>query len=227
MKKLILTVLLLSVPAEASMPPTSYPLFLRQGFSCVLEFEKAPKRVVIGDIQSFQVEKMETSLVVRALTAYASSNMFVYFETGEPRLFILSASEDAEPTLYRKFESPKVPEVKNEKPKVVTVTKGEGLRVVSAKFDSKKDFLTVDVNVSAGSSGPIKPKWELVRLKSGDTAIAPLKTWAERKEIQKDASLRARFIFARPNVGRDLKDVRLVLPIQGRSAPFSLLMGDK
>jgi hypothetical protein len=227
MKKFVLMFCLLGVPAEASVPPTSYPLFLRQGFSCVLEFESTPKRVVIGDLQSFQVEKMEMSLVVRALTPYASSNMFVYFETGEPRLFVLSASEDAEPTLYRKFENPKVMVVKNEKAKIVTSSRSEGMRVSSAKFYEKKDYLTIDVVVSAGIGGPIKPSWELVRLMSGDKAIVPLKTWAERKEVQKYASLRARFIFAKPNVRRDLKDVRLVLPIQGRTSPFLILMGGK
>ncbi len=227
MKSFIFTFFLFGVPAEAAVPPTSYPLFLRQGFSCVLEFDKAPKRVVIGDLQSFQVEKMETSLVVRALVPYASSNMFVYFESSEPRLFVLSASEDAEPTLYRKFESPKVQEPKLERPKIVAVARSEGFRVVSANFDKKKDYLTIEAQLSAGNSAPLKPIWDLVRLKSGETAIAPLKTWAERKEVMKDSTVRARFIFAKPNVKRDLKDVRLVLPIHGRTNPFSLLMGGK
>jgi hypothetical protein len=117
--------------------------------------------------------------------------------------------------------------VKNEKAKIVTSSRSEGMRVSSAKFYEKKDYLTIDVVVSAGIGGPIKPSWELVRLMSGDKAIVPLKTWAERKEVQKYASLRARFIFAKPNVRRDLKDVRLVLPIQGRTSPFLILMGGK
>lgn len=227
MKGLMFSFLLLSIPAEASQAPTSFPLFLRQGFSCVLEFESAPKRVVIGDLQSFQVEKMEKSLVVRSLTAYASSNMFVYFETGDPHLFVLTASEDAQPTLFHKFESTKLPEKKAESPKALARPGLEGIQLVSAKFNAQKDYLTVDARITAGSAGAVKPKWDLVRLRSGEVTAVPIKTWAERKEIQKDANLKARFVFAKPNVRKDLKDVKLILPIQGRTTPFSLNLGGK
>lgn len=225
MKGLLFSLLLLSVPAEASQSPTSFPLFLRQGFSCVLEFDSAPKRVVIGDLQSFQVEKMEKSLVVRSLVAYASSNMFVYFETGDPRLFVLTASEDAEPTLFQKFESIKLPEKKVEVPKVSAKAIQEGIQLTSAKFNAQKDYLTVDARITAGSSGVIKPNWDLVRLKGGEVTVAPIKIWAERKEIQRDASLKVRFIFAKPNVRKDLKAVKLILPLHGRTTPFSLNLG--
>ncbi len=227
MKGLLFSFLFLSIPAEASLPPTSFPLFLRQGFSCVLEFDSVPKRVVIGDLQSFQVEKMEKSLVVRSLVAYASSNMFVYFESGDPRLFVLTASEDAQPTLFQKFESVKVPERKAEAPKVAARPGLEGIHLTSAKFNAQKDYLTVDARITAGSAAAVKPSWDLVRLKIGEATVAPIKTWAERKEVQKDATLKARFIFAKPNVRKDLKDVKLILPIQGRTTPFSLNLGGK
>lgn len=227
MKVLLFYFLFLANPAEASLPPASFPLFLRQGFSCVLEFDSVPKRVVIGDLQSFQVEKMEKSLVVRSLVAYASSNMFVYFESGDPRLFVLNASEDAQPTLFQKFESVKIPEKKVESVRGTTRVEHEGIQLISAKFNAQKDYLTVDARITAGSAAAIKPTWELVRLKSGDATAAPIRTWAERKEIQKDANLKARFIFAKPNVRKDLKDVKLILPIQGRTTPFSLNLGGK
>lgn len=227
MKGLLFVFLFLSIPAEASQPPTSFPLFLRQGFSCVLEFDSVPKRVVIGDLHSFQVEKMEKSLVVRPLVSYATSNMFVYFETGDPRLFVLAASEDAEPTLFQKFESIKVPEKKVEGSKVVARPVRERIQLISAKFNAQKDYLTVDARITAGSASAIKPSWHLVRLKGGEVTVAPLKTWAERKEIQRDATLKARFIFAKPNVRKDLKDVKLTLPIQGRTTPFFLNLGGK
>ncbi len=227
MKGLLFSFLFLSIPAEASLPPTSFPLFLRHGFSCVLEFDSVPKRVVIGDLQSFQVEKMEKSLVVRPLAAYASSNMFVYFESGDPRLFVLTASEDAQPTLFQKFESIKLPEKKVEAPKVLSRRGLEGIQLISAKFNAQKDYLTVDARITAGSGVAIKPSWDLVRLRSGDLSVAPIKTWAERKEVQRDATLNARFIFAKPNVRKDLKDVKLVLPILGRTTPFSLNLGGK
>lgn len=226
MKKVFFLFALLSIPGEAALPPVSYPLFLKQGFSCVLEFDKVPKRVVIGDLQSFQVEKMENSVVVRAITAYASSNMFIYFDTGEPRLFVLTASEDAEPTLYRKFETPKPPEVKATPSTLPSAGKGSGIFLVSAKFDARKDYLTVDARIVAGGGGAIRPDWSLARLKYGDSVLAPMKAWAERKEVQKDSGIRARFIFAKPNVRRDLKDSKLVLPVPGRTA-LTLNLGGK
>src|SRR5476651_1017859 len=84
-------------------PIMPFPVFLKAGFSSVLEFEEVPVRVVLGDGQSFQVEKVERSLVVRTLSPYAASNMFVYFKDTAPRLFVLTASEDANPTYYKKF----------------------------------------------------------------------------------------------------------------------------
>lgn len=227
MKFSMFAFLLISIPAEASLPPTSFPLFLRQGFSCVLEFDSTPKRVVIGDLESFQVEKMEKSLVVRSLAAYASSNMFVYFDSGNPRLFVLTASEDAEPTLYHNFETPKISETKEVRAKVVMAKRNERISLTSAKFDAKKDYLTIDARIYAGGDAALNPSWNLVRLRSGDSTFTPVKTWAERKEVQRDSFLKARFIFAKPNVRRDLKNVRLVLPIQGRSVPLSLNLGGK
>lgn len=215
--------LIWSAIAMAAPVPTPFPLFLRQGFSSVLEFVESPRRVVVGDLQSFQVEKMEKSLVIRTQTAYATSNMFVYFDKGEPRLFVLTASEDAEPTLYRKFEEPKA-ETKAATPAL----KGKpirGTRVLGAKFDGKKDYLTVDVVLVADGKGVIRPNWELARLKSGDLAVKPTKTWADRKEVQKDSEARARFIFVKPNVPKNLRDVRLVLPLQGQTTPISLSLG--
>lgn len=215
--------LIWSAVALAAPTPVPFPLFLRQGFSSVLEFEESPRRVVVGDLQSFQVEKMEKSLVVRAQTAYATSNMFVYFDKGEPRLFVMTASEDAEPTIYRKFEEQKV-EPKAATP--ISETKPvRGTRILGAKFDGKKDYLTVDLLLVANGTGVIRPNWELARLKSGELAIKPIKTWAERKEVQKDSEARARFIFVKPNAPKNLQEVRLVLPLQGQTTPISLSLG--
>ncbi len=217
--------LIWSAVALAAPTPVPFPLFLRQGFSSVLEFDESPRRVVVGDLQSFQVEKMEKSLVVRAQTAYATSNMFVYFEKGDPRLFVMTASEDAEPTIYRKFEEQK-PEPKAATPAVKTKSVRE-TKVLVAKFDGKKDYLTVDVLLVADGKGVIRPNWELVRLKSGDLAMKPTKTWAERKEVQRDSEARARFIFVKPNVPKNLQEVRLVMPLQGQTTPISLILGGR
>lgn len=207
--------------AAQNVPPTPFPVFLKFGFSSVLEFEDLPVRVVLGDSQSFQVEKLDRSVVVKTLAPYAASNMFVYFKVDPPRLFVLTASEDAEPTYYKKFESLKIPT--SAKPSgsgnLVVI---KGARVVSAHFDDKKDYLTVEIEVSSDSSQVIKPRWAWVRLHTAKTAIAPMKLWAERESIQKDSKVKARFIFAKPNVPRNMAGASLVVPILGQASPITI-----
>ncbi len=222
MKLLMLFVPTLAIEASP-LPPMPFPVLLRAGFSSVLEFEEVPSRVVLGDGQSFQVEKLDRSLVVKTLTSYAASNMFVYFNSEPPRLFVLTASEDAEPTYYKKFESQALPKsTPSSPPGFPGGTYRRGFRILSAQFDGKKDYLTVEMAISADSKEPIKPNWDLVRLRYNSTAIAPYKLWAERKEVQKDSRVKARFIFAKPNVPRDLKTVTLIVPIQGSANPITL-----
>lgn len=223
MKKLILLFLPTVALAGSPLAPMPFPVFLRAGFSSVLEFDEVPTRVVLGDGQSFQVEKLEKSLVVKTLTPYAASNMFVYFNSEAPRLFVLTASEDAEPTYYKKFESQAPP--KKDTPALAVSSGGtyrRGFRVLSARFDAKKDYLTVEMAISADAKEPIKPSWDLVRLRYNSVAVVPYKLWAERKEVQKDSRVKARFIFAKPNVPRDLKTVTLIVPIQGSATPITL-----
>lgn len=208
-----------------SIPPTPFPVFLKAGFSSILEFDDAPTRVVLGDSQSFQVEKLDHSLVIKTLTNYAASNMFVYFKEEEPRLFVLTASEDAQPTYYRKFESPLLPKrAEAAMTSASTRIVKRASRILSTQFDAKKDYLTVDAEISADSSGILKPNWSLVRLTFNGSATAPFKLWSERKDIQKDSSVRARFIFAKPNIPRDLKGVVLVVPLLGDPRALSLLL---
>lgn len=198
--------------------PLTFPVFLREGFSTVLEFEEQPTKVVLGDSQSFQVEKLDKSIVIKTLVPYATSNMFVYFKEKDTRLFVLTASEDAEPTYYKKFESivpPKKP--------VASATKSlkRGMSLKSAKFSPKKDFLTVEVLISADSTQRILPNWGKARLIYGKSAISPNKLWSERKEVQKDSSVFARFIFNKPNLSASLNDTKLVLPIDGSTVPLT------
>jgi hypothetical protein len=210
--------------------PAAFPVFLRQGFSAVLEFEEAPSRVVIGDAQKFQVERLEKSLVVKALAPYAATNMFVYFKAKEPRLFVLTASEDAQPTFYKSFEpepAAPAPLLAHPRPHSIPSPARRGGRVLSAKFDEKKDYLTVEITLSAASTEPIHPAWASVRLRFGESAIAPERLWAERKDVQKDAQVRARFVFAKPNVPRNLRGVSLVVPITGDINPILLPLGGK
>lgn len=223
---ILITGLLAAASVLASeLNPTPFPVFLKYGFSSVLEFEDTPVRVVLGDSQNFQVEKLNHSLVIKTLTAYASSNMFVYFETKPTRVFVLTASEDAEPTYYRKFESPL-------EAKPAAAEKGPvfGLprtRIVRSRFDVKKDYLTVEVLLSSTSLETTRPNWDLIRLRFGSTAIAPSQLWAERKEIQKDSQVRARFIFAKPSLPRSLAGAVLVIPLHTSPNPIRLVLGGR
>lgn len=222
----IVSVLFSTVPVAATppvMPPAPLPIFLRIGFSSVLEFEDAPARVVLGDSQAFQVEKLDKSLVLRTLVAYATTNLFVYFNGGQPRLFVLTASEEAEPTYFKKIEIQKLPmpaKTPTRAPAIQTVPKKS--EVLSASFDTKKDYLTVEVQIAADSTAVFHPDWALVRLRHETTTQAPFKLWSERKEVQKDSAVRARFIFAKPNIPKDLAGTVLVIPLDGRLTPLNL-----
>jgi hypothetical protein len=207
--------------------PQTFPVFLKQGFSTVLEFENAPKRIVLGDSQNFQVERMEKSLVVRALAPFATGNLFVFFDSGEPRVFVLTASEDAEPTLYRKFEEVKPLPPPPQKSLWVrhnnnTNNNERGLVLRSTTFDVKKDYLTLDALITADSSRPLRPEWKKARLKFKSQLMTPTKLWAERKEVQTDSSIRARFIFAKPNLPRDFGGAVLVIPLLGEPKALSV-----
>lgn len=213
---------LFSTIAWAAVPSAPFPVFLKAGFSSVLEFDEIPSRIVLGDAQKFQVEKLDHSLVIKTLTPFAATNMFVYFHDVPPRLFVLTASEDAQPTFYKSFTEPPAPPKKTMRV-TPTASQGEkGGRLLSAKFDAKKDYLTVDCVVQADSSSLLRPSWSLVRLIYSGTPIAPLKVWAERKDVQKNAAVRARFIFAKPNIPRDLAGTSLVIPLEGSLIPIRI-----
>ena len=207
----------------AELPPTPFPIFLKSGFSSVLDFDDTPSQVVLGDAESFQVEKLKHSIVLKPLAPYATTNMFVYFRNQKTRLFILTASEDAEPTYYKSFKSPPPPKppVKKVVPKM-SWTYGRGTKLVGAWFDKKKDYLTIDLVVSASSKAAVIPKWDWVRLSYKNAAITPTKLWAERQTVQKDSAVQARFVFNRPNLPRNLADTEILIPLKGYKVPVKL-----
>ncbi len=209
--------------SDLAAHPVPFPVFLKIGFSSILEFEEAPTRVVLGDAQAFQVERLERSLVLRTLVAYATSNMFVYFKTAPPRLFVLTAAEDAEPTYFKKLETPKAPASSVARGGAIPAKIGIS-QIISAKFDVKKDYLTVEVRIAADSTRLLRPSWNLVRLRHLTTIQAPVKLWAERKDVQKYSTVRARFIFAKPNVPRDFSGSLLIVPIEGQLTPLTLAL---
>jgi hypothetical protein len=214
MNKLVfLSLMITSLTVFAA--PTPFPVFLKSGFSSILEFDEIPTRVVLGDTHGFQVEKLDHSLVIKALVPTAATNMFAYFKNQEPKLFILTASDEAVPTYYKKFEKPLVipTTIANRSPTpIIHLTKG---RLISTHFDDKKDYLIVDIQISSASKTVLKPQWESTQLISGKKAIAPTKLWAERREVQGDSRVKARFIFAKPNVPRNLHDVSISVPLNG------------
>ncbi len=231
----LLSFLIANAFAAFEPNPTPFPVFLKEGFSSILEFEETPSQVVLGDQNLFQVEKLKSSIVLKPLVPFATTNMFVYFRSKQTRLFILTAAEDVEPTYYRKFSNTipeltvpaineAVPTDKTQKalgnPASLvkhksTSKKKREVIITAAKFDQKKDFLTLDLTVSADSNQKLSPAWDLVRLRNKEKVIGPSKLWSERREVQKDSSIKVRLIFMRPNLSTDLKDTRLIVPIKG------------
>lgn len=210
----LITLFISQIAFAMNIDPTPFPVFLKEGFSSILEFEEAPTQVVLGDQNYFQIERLNRSIVIKPLVPYATTNMFVYFKTKETRLFILTASDDNEPTYFRKFTT-FVP------PKAVQKTKGGPIRlsrsaiVRNSSFDKKKDYLTVDFEVSADSKAKIIPDWDRIRLKFKDRYVNPSNVWSERREVQRDSQIKARLIFTKPNIPLDLNGVSLVIPVKG------------
>jgi hypothetical protein len=220
---LLLTAISAQAMPDLSAQPAPFPVFLRVGFSSVLEFDEIPTRVVLGDGQAFQVERLDHSLVLRTMVPYATSNMFVYFKEATPKLFVLTAAEDAQPTFFKRIENPKP--IPTETPAATGGQHAKASHVLSTRFDAKKDYLTLDVILSADSRAILRPRWDLVRLRYLSRIQAPFKLWSERKEVQKDATVRARFIFLKPNVPRNLSSAVLVVPIDGETMPLILPLG--
>ncbi len=244
MRVVTILLLLLNCKAFANQLNASQnpqPLFLKLGFSSVVEFSENPTRVIVGDSQSFQVEKADKSLVIRTLVSYATTNLFVYFKTAQPKLFTLTASEDANPSLYNKFDVAPLNQISDEKTidaksedktssKIVNKKENINLKNIfksgttlkSAVFDRSKDYLTIDFLISADGKSLIQPKWDLIRLASGKNKIAPFKVWSEREDIQKDSAIKARLIFLRPDIEKSLKNCYIIIPLKGRSDVFHL-----
>lgn len=198
------------VIADTSAP---FPIFLKTGFSSVVEFNESPSQIVLGDTRSFQVEKLNKSLAVRSNISNSQSNMFVYFNGKEPYIFILTSSDDASPTFYKKFDFP-VKKVAPPKPVINYATRKRSIRIVSSVFDSKKDALNVEVLFAADSTAKISPTWEKARIRYKGKEIKPKELWSEREVVQKDSLVKARFAFLRPDIPRSLRDVSFAIPIK-------------
>lgn len=200
----------------------AYPIFLKMGYSTIIDFNEMPQRIVLGDSQGFQIEKMDKSLVLRTLVAYATTNMFVYFKDAPPQIFTLTADEDANPTVYRKLEVIRPIKVIEKKRSSTIYKIKKGAFLNSTSWDKEKDYLTIDGFISADSESLLLPKWELIRLASGEKRLAPFKVWSARKDIQKDSSVKFRLIFLRPNIDKDLKKMFVIIPLQGKSESLHL-----
>lgn len=211
----LLYILISQAVAATSLGPVPFPVFLKEGFSSVLEFEDLPTQVVLGDQNQFQVERLNKSVVIKPLASDAATNMFVYFKTKEPRLFLLKASDDAEPTFYKKFESFVSPPVNTTTRKPVQRKPlSLGIHITKVAFDKKKDYLTVDFQIAADSSSKINPAWDQLKLRYKDRQLSPSKLWSERREVQASSAIKARLVFTKPDIPSDLSAVSLVIPLK-------------
>lgn len=210
-------------------PTIIQPIFLKLGFSSVIEFNTEPEKIIIGDSQNFQVEKTNKSLVIRSLRAYASSNLFVYFKKHPTQIFSLTADEEAIPTLLKKIvlneislkiEAKSILSKKEDVQKIKKNT--DRLILKKTEFSKAKDYLTIDFFISASSDNKLTPNWKKIRLSCGKTDIPTYKTWAERQEIQKDSEIKSRVIFLRPNIGSSLSNCILNVPIKNMNKNLKL-----
>lgn len=222
--------MLVSMAANASQEPLSTPVFLKFGFSTIVEFEEAPTEVVIGNSQLFQIEQLRKSIVLRPLMKTATTNVFVYFKKASPRLLVLTASNDVKPTYYKLIRESNLPKVPTQPKAALPLNKNQtstvGLRVGRIEFRAPHDYLTVDVTITANSSREISPRWDLARLNSRDRHFTPSKVWSARRTVPRDSTIKARFIFSKPDIPGNLSGVSLQLPQEG-SAPMILNLGRK
>lgn len=221
---IFLNLLFTNAVFASTLAPTPFPVFLKTGFSTILEFDEAPTQVVLGDPNVFQIEKLGKAVVLKPLATYATTNMFVYFKANPTRLFILTATEEAEPTYYKKFsafvsEAKKAPVIQTKRRQIRTS------RILKATFDEKKDFLTIDFELSADGNSKIVPNWELIRLRYKDRIITASKLWSERQDVQRDTTIRARAVFTKPNVPFNRKGVALLVPLKNSPKTVTLQLG--
>lgn len=219
----LITLLLSQMAFALNVSPAPFPVFLKAGFSSILEFDEAPAHVVLGDQNLFQIEKLNRSVVIKPLTDYATTNMFVYFRSKETRLFILTASEENEPTFFKKFTS-LTPIKSISRSLGAPRTYARKIIIRKSTFEKRNDYLTIDIELTADSSTKISPDWDRIRLKHKNRYVTPSKLWSERREIQRDSSIKSRLIFIKPNVPIDMRDVSLIVPIKGATKPFTLAL---
>lgn len=220
----ILTALLPSFAFAINLPLAPFPVFLKPGFSSILQFDEIPTRVVVGNPQVFQIQRIGHSLAIRTLVTSASSDMFVYFRSEPPRLFVLTASQKVNPTFYKRFGAiaEQIRAMKRAAAIRRPIRYWRGLRLLHLHFDREKDFLTVGVLISADSRSELKPKWNQIAILYKHETIRPDKLWAERKEIQRDSMVHARFIFKKPNLPRNLRLAKLLIPLANLKFPLTV-----
>lgn len=200
--------------------PAPYPIFLKPGFSSVLEFDKAPSKVVLGDAEAFQIERLESSIVIRPKTDDAVTNLFVYFEKVPPKMFLLRSSSEADPALYRKFQAAAPPRGAESPGSSKAPRRASAIRSVSV--DPKKEFVLIEAEFIGTGRSALRPSWNSAKLKIGRNSIAPTKTWVERREIPPGAAVRARFTFEHDRVPEGANGSMLVIPMGGGSEQLIL-----
>jgi len=220
--KYLLSLLLFSAAYASEQPLIPYPIFLKLGFSSILEFDSNPTKVVLGDSSNFQVEKLDGSLVVRTLTPNGVSNMFVYLKSGEVKVFTLTASDDATPTHFSLFKKTAPPSALPTNKETHAFSYKKGTKLLLAKFDNKKDFLTVEISMTADSQESISPRWDWVELHHKMEVFKAKTIWAERQVVQKDSTIKARFVFLRPNISKNFAESYLQIPIKGYASPIRI-----
>lgn len=221
-------ILLLPVITQAAPPsPVPAPVFLKAGFSSILEFDERPTEVVLGDSSAFQVERLNMSVIIRPLVNAASTNLFVYFRKHAARLFILTAADEVQPSYHQSF-SLDLPRATNAKAPSPKTPRAQARLWAKGSFTPKKDFFTVTIELTASQSAALQPDWASIQIEHSGKTIKPKKVWAERNRVARDSTVEARLTFERPDLPSNLTLVSLIVPMNdGSPALKANLSGGK
>lgn len=191
---------------------------VRPQLSSVLCFAKTPDSVALGDARFFRAQKMGKNLLIRSTKENKETNLLVFVEGSLADSFTLNSNLVLPHTESVNCERKTMPvEVKKTahpiKPRILQSALKNGLKaeLLSKTWSSsKRDYLSLRVRLANTSSSVWSPNWSKIVLQTASRSFSHSGIGAERKEIQKGASLIFDIQFIRPQVG--FERLQLLIP---------------
>ena len=138
------------------------------GVATIIQVPDKPNSVVVGDMNAFKVEYLDTAITIKPLTTHAKSNLYIYTDYRRFNVQLVSGSEAAaDYVVYlenpkSKLTEKKAPEQKEgihwlKYPRVMTL---DGLTFRVNKIGQNSDgLLLIDFTIKGVSSEKIEPSW--------------------------------------------------------------------